>query len=118
MALTVNTKSYVADGFSTDSVHFQGPLQTTTVKDGLIQKKYAPKQTATSSGKSGFLLKLARSHALTGAKEPVGDGAAELRFTLPVGISDADRDAYCADLGAYVASAGFKTALKSGQVNG
>lgn len=118
MALTVNAKSYVADGFTQDSVHFQGPAQTTTVKDGLIQKKYSPKTTATSSGKTQFLVKFARSHTLTGAKETVGDGSLELRFVNPVGISDADRDAYCADAGAYIASAPFKAALKSGQPNG
>lgn len=118
MALTLNAKTYTADGFATDSVHFQGPLQTTTVNDGLIQKKYKAKPTTTSSGKSGFLLKLARSHTLTGAKETVGEGSVAVNFTIPVGISDADRDAYCADLGAYIASAGFKAALKAGQPNG
>lgn len=118
MALNINAKSYVADGFGTDSVHFQGPAQTSTVVDGLIQKKYNPKATATSSGKSRFLVKLTRSHTLTGAKETVNSGSAETLFTIPVGISDADRDAYCADLGAYIASAGFKAALKTAQTNG
>lgn len=118
MALTINAKSYTADGFSSDSVHYQGPAHTTTVVDTVIQKKYAPKPTATTSGKSRFLLKANRSHTLTGAKETVGGGSFEALFTLPVGISDADRDAYCADLGAYIASAGFKAALKTGQVNG
>lgn len=118
MALTLNAKTYTADGFGTDSVHFQGPLQTTTVNDGLVQKKYAAKPTATSSGKHRFLVKLARSHVLTGAKETVSGGSTEILFTLPVGISDAERDAYCADLGAYIATAGFKAALKSLQTNG
>jgi hypothetical protein len=118
MALTVNAKSYVADGFDSNSVHFQGPAQTTTVVDSLIQKRFAAKPTDTSSGKSRFLLKADRTHTLTGALETVGKGSMEVLFTLPVGISDADRDAYCADLGAYIATAGFKTALKTGQVNG
>lgn len=118
MALTVNAKTYTADGFDTNSVHFQGPAQTTTVIDSLIQKRFPPKPTATSSGKSRFLLKIDRSHTLTGALETVSKGGAEVMFTLPVGISDADRDAYCADLGAYIATAGFKAALKTGQVNG
>jgi hypothetical protein len=118
MALTINAKTYTADGFSTDSVHFQGPAQTTTVEDGLIQKKYRPKATATSSGKSQFLVKFNRSHTLTGAKEAVGSGSMQILFIHPVGISDADRDAYCSDAGAYIASAGFKAALKAGQPNG
>lgn len=118
MALTINAKSYVADGFAQDSVHFQGPAQTTTVQDGVIQKKFAPKVTTLSSGKSRFLLKANRSHTLIGAKETVGSGSCEILFTLPVGITDADRDAYCNDLGTYIATAGFKAALKTGQVNG
>lgn len=118
MSLTVNAKAYTADGFSTDSVHFQGPAQTTTVVDGLIQKRYAPSVTPTSSGKTRFMVKFDRSHTLSGAKETVGSGSLQLLFTLPVGISDADRDAYCADAGAYIASAGFKAALKAGQPNG
>jgi hypothetical protein len=50
--------------------------------------------------------------------ETVADGSMETLFTFPVGISDADRDAYCNDFGAYIASAAFKAALKAGQVNG
>lgn len=118
MALTVNAKSYVADGFQADSVHFQGPANTTTVKDVIIQKRYAAKPTDVSSGKSRFLLKVERTHTLTGAKQPVENGSTELLFVLPIGISDADRDAYCADIGAYIASASFKAALKALQPNG
>lgn len=118
MALTINAKSYVADGFTSDAVHFQGPAQTTTVVDGVIQKRYAPKPTPSSSGKSRFLLKLNRSFTLTGAKESVGSGSVEVVITSPVGISDADRDAMLADTGTYMATAGFKAAVKSGQVNG
>lgn len=118
MALTVNAKSYVADGFQADSVHFQGPANTTSVKDGMIRKRYAPKPTDSYSGNSQYLLKVARTHTLTGAKTSTGDGSAEILFKLPVGINDADRDAYCSDLGAYIASAAFKADLKAGQVNG
>jgi hypothetical protein len=118
MSLTVNAKTYTADGFGPDSVHYQGPANTTTVKDGLIQKRYPAKVTPTSSGKSRYLLKANRTHTLTGALETVADGSMETLFTFPVGISDADRDAYCNDFGAYIASAAFKAALKAGQVNG
>lgn len=118
MSLTVNAKTFTADGFGTDSVHYQGPANTTTVKDALIQKRFAAKPTSTSSGKSRYLVKATRTHTLTGALEPVNDGSMEILFTLPIGISDADRDAYCNDYGAYIASAAFKAALKAGQVNG
>lgn len=118
MPLTINAKSYVADGFTSDAVHFQGPAQTTTVVDGVIQKRYAPKPTPSSSGKSRYLFKLNRSFTLTGAKETVGAGAVELVVTVPVGISDADRDAMLTDVGTYIATAAFKAAVKTGQVNG
>lgn len=119
MALTINAKSYVADGFSPDSVHFQGPANTTTVKDQFIQKRYATRSKSMSfSGFKKFLLKLARTHTLTGALTPVAEGSVQVLFDLPVGISDADRDSYCNDLGAYIASVGFKAALKAEQVNG
>ena len=118
MALTVNAKSYTADGWDQNSVRFQGPANTTSVKDRMIQKKTDAKPTDVYSGTSRFQVKFTRTHSLTGAKTTSGDGSADLQFALPVGISDADRDAYCADLGAYVASAGFKAALKAGQTNG
>lgn len=119
MSLSVNAKTYTADGFTADSVHFQGPNKSTTVVDDLIRKRYPVK--GANSGNSGYvryLLKLARSHSLTGALTTQGGGYIEVHFLLPVGISDADRDAYCADIGAYLATAGFKADLKSAQVNG
>lgn len=118
MALTINAKSYVADGFQSDSVHYQGPANTTSVKDQLIRKRFAAKPTETYSGNVQYLLKANRTHTLTGAKTASGEGSCEMLFKLPVGISDADRDSYCNDLGAYIASAAFKADLKAGQVNG
>jgi hypothetical protein len=118
MALTVAAKSYVADGFSSDSVHFQGPGKTSLLKDDIVQKRFAPKPTTANSGSLKYLLKLVRSHTLTGAKTITGDGSVELMITRPVGISDADTDLYLTDLGAYIASAAFKTLVKTSQVNG
>lgn len=118
MALTVNAKSYVADGFQADSVHFQGPGKTSLLKDDIIQKRFAAKPTATNSGVQKYLLKMVRSHSLTGAKTVTGDGGVEIMISRPVGISDADSDLYLTDLGAYIASAAFKALVKTSQVNG
>lgn len=118
MALTVNSKSYTADGWDSNSVRFQGPSHTVSVKDRLIQKKTDPKPTDTFSGVSRFMVKLTRTVGLTGAKTTTGDNSVTIDFANCVGTSDADRDALCADLGAYIASAAFKAALKSGQTNG
>jgi hypothetical protein len=118
MALSLNAKTYTADGWDQNSVRFQGPLNTTSVKDRLIQKVTPAKATDVSSGQSRFMLMLTRTHTLTGAKAPTGDGSTKIDIVRPVGISNADSDAYCDDLGAYIASAGFKAALKSLQPNG
>jgi len=118
MALTVNAKAYNADGWDTNSVRYQGPAHTVSSKDRLIQKKSDPKPTDLFSGVSRFQVKLTRTHTLTGAKTVSADGSADLNFSLPVGVSSADVDAYCADLGAYIATAGFKAALKAGQTSG
>lgn len=118
MALTVNAKSYTADGWDTNSVRFQGPSHTTSVKDRLIQKKTDPKPTDLFSGVARFQVKFTRTHTLTGAKTPTADGYSDHNFALPVGMPPADIDAYCNDVGAYFASAAFKAALKAGQTNG
>lgn len=118
MALTVNAKSYVADGFDTNSVRFQGPANTTTVVDRLIQKKTDAKPTSLFSGLVRFMVKLTRTHTLTGAKTDAANSTVDINIARPVGISDADSDALVADLGAYIASSAFKTALKTGQTNG
>lgn len=118
MALTVNAKSYTPDGWDLNSVRFQGPAHTVSVKDRIIQKKSDAKPTATYSGNNRYQVKVVRTHTLTGAKTAIADGYADLQFLLPAGMPAADIDAYCADLGAYIASAAFKTALKAGQTNG
>lgn len=118
MALTVNAKSYVADGFDTNSVRFQGPAKTMSTLDNLTRKKADPKPTDVFSGNARYTMKLSRTHTLTGAKTTSSVGSVTIEFVLPVGITDADRDSYCADLGAFMATAGFKADLKALQVNG
>lgn len=118
MALTVNAKAYTPDGWDVNSVRFQGPNNTGSVKDRLLQKKTDAKATDQYSGNSRFQVKMTRTGTLTGAKTAVGDRIVDLNFSYPVGSASADIDSDCADLGAYIASAGFKAALKSLQTNG
>jgi len=118
MSLTVNAKAYVVDSINGSTFSFQGPANTTSVKDRLIQKATPAKPSAVFSGLARFAVNLYRTHTLTGAKTTTGDGSMKVEFALPVGISNADVDAYCADLGAYLASAGFKANLKIGLANG
>lgn len=118
MSLTVNAKIYTVDSITGHTFGFQGPANTTLVKDRLVQRAFPAKPTALFSGNTRFAIGVYRSHTLTGAKTAAADGSAKVEFTLPVGISSADVDAYCNDLGAYIASAGFKSNLKAGQANG
>lgn len=118
MSLTVNAKTYTVDSITGSTFGFQGPANTTIVKDRIVQKTAPAKSSATFSGNSRFNVDLYRTHTLTGAKTTTADGSCKVGFVLPVGISAADVDSYCNDVGAYIASAAFKTNLKAGQANG
>lgn len=118
MSLTVNAKAYTVDSINGSAFGFQGPAHTTLVKDRLVQKSTPAKPTALFSGIQRFTVSLFRSHTLTGAKTTTSDGSVKIEFALPTGISSPDVDSYCNDLGAYIASAGFKANLKAGQANG
>lgn len=118
MALTVNAKTYTVDSINGSTFGFQGPANTTLVKDRMTQKTAVPKPSAAFSGNSRFDIAFYRSHTLTGAKTATADGSMKIGFVLPVGISGADVDSYCADAAAYIASAAFKANLKAGQANG
>jgi hypothetical protein len=118
MSLTVNAKAYTVDSISGSTFGFQGPANTVSVKDRITQKSVPPKPTATFSGNSRFEVALYRTHTLTGAKTTTADGSTKIAHVFPVGVSSADIDAHCNDLGAYIASAAYKTAVKNGQANG
>jgi hypothetical protein len=117
MSLTVNLDTYSADSFGSNSVGYIGPAKTSSTKDDLVLRRTAPKPTSVFSGVARAQAKLTRTVALTGALTPTGDQIADLSFSLPVGIAAADVDSLCDDLGAFVASAEFKTHLKSQKIN-
>lgn len=117
MSLSVNTKTYTADRVSADSVGYVGPADTLSSKDEIILSRVEPKPTPTFSGVARFRMKVVRTHTLTGALTPQGGSISALEFSLPVGIADADVDAICADIGTYVNTAGFKSAVKKLTVN-
>ncbi|DAD50849.1 coat protein [ssRNA phage SRR5466727_6] len=113
MTLAINAKTYTADSFNKDSVGYAGPNHTVTVSDYAKLARTAPKKTSQSSGVGRTLAKLTRTATLTGALEPTRDMIGEVNFTLPVGAAGADVDTMLNDLGAFVASATFKTHVKS-----
>lgn len=117
MSLTVNAGTYNADSYGSNSMGYIGPLKTSSVKDDLILRRTAPKATNNFSGVARTQAKLTRTKTLTGALTPSWDLIADLQFSLPVGIADADVDSLCADLGALIASASFKTHLKTQKIS-
>ena len=117
MPLTVNAKTYNADSFGASQVGYIGTLKTVSVKDDIILRRTAPKSSDTFSGVGRTSAKLTRTLTLTGAKTSVGDAILEIGVSVPVGYAAADVDALLNDMGAFLASASFKTHVKSQQVN-
>lgn len=113
MSLSVNAKTYTADKFTADSIGYAGPLKTLSVLDDLQLKRQSAKPTASFSGVSRTSAKLSRTVTLTNALTPTGVAILDVPVTIPVGTSPADVDALLNDMGAFLASATFKTHVKS-----
>jgi len=116
MSLTVNAGTYTADSFSKDSVGYIGAAKTVTVKDDVRLARTAPKPTSVFSGLGRTSAKLTRTLTLTGALTPTGDAIIDVQVSVPVGYTAANIDTLLNDFGAFVASASFKTHVKSQQV--
>lgn len=118
MALTINTKSYTPDAYSGPNLtSYVGPAHTLSVKDKVSLGRTAAKPTAVFSGVVRGDAKLTRTLTLTGSLTSTGDAIFEVKSSIPVGASGTDVDTICADMGAWIASAEFKTILKESQVN-
>lgn len=117
MSLTVNAKTYTADSFQKDSVGYIGPDKTVSMKDDVKLARTAPKPTPTFSGVGRTQAKLARTLVLTGAINPTWDAIATTDIVVPVGFTGADVDELLNDLGAFIASAAFKTHVKNQQIS-
>lgn len=117
MSLTINgTKTYSADSFGTNRVGYNGPSSSVSVKDQLVLTRTAPKATDVFSGVGRTAAKLTRTLALTGAKTDTADAILEINVSVPVGFTAADVDAVLNDMGAFLASADFKTHVKTPKV--
>jgi len=119
MSLTVNAKAYTLDTYpSSNAAAYVGPAHTASVKDDLRVSRTAAKPSTAFSGVMRQAFKLTRTHTLTGALTTTGDSISEMSFSLPVGVAAADIDTICADLGAFIATAAFKTMVKSQVISG
>lgn len=117
MSLTVNAKAYNADSFQQNQIEYFGPAKTVSAKDNLVLKRVAPKPSGAFSGVGRATARLTRTLPLTGALTPTGDSVFDVEVSVPVGFTAADIDTLCSDMGAYIASAAFKTLLKTQQIN-
>jgi hypothetical protein len=117
MTLTINAKAFTADSFQKDSVGYTGPAHTLSLKDYVRLLRAPAKPTATLSGVSRTDAKLTRTLTLTGALTPTHDAILDINTSIPVGAASADIDAILNDMGAYLASAAYKTFVKSQLIN-
>jgi hypothetical protein len=112
MSLSINTKTYVGDNFAPDAVGYKGPAHTLSVTDFLLLGRVLPKPTTTFSGVGRTQAKLTRTLTLTGALTPTGQAINTINHSIPVGASGTDIDAMLDDMGAFLASADYKTYVK------
>lgn len=117
MALSINAKTYNADSYQQNAVGYIGSAKTVSVKDDVVLKRTQPKPTSVFSGIGRTSAKLTRTATLTGALTPTGDAILEISVNVPVGMASADVDTMLNDMGAFLASATFKTHVKSQQVS-
>lgn len=119
MSLTVNATTYTLDSYpAAQAALYYSSAHSATTKDDLRISRVAPKATSTFSGVNRQSFKLTRTHTLTGALTSTGESITEMSFSLPVGISTANIDSICADLGAFFSSAAGKTMVKSQLISG
>lgn len=116
MTLSINAKTYSADSYQQNAVGYIGAAKTVSVKDDVVLRRTAPKPTSVFSGIGRTSAKMTRTMTLTGALTGTGDAILEVSVSVPVGTAAADVDTLCADMGAFVASASFKTHVKSQQI--
>jgi len=117
MSLSINAKTYTGDSFQQNAVGYIGTLKTVSVKDDVVLRRVSPKVTAVFSGVGRTNAKLTRTLTLTNAKTLTGDAIVDVNVSVPVGYASADVDAMLNDFGAFLASATFKSHVKSQQIN-
>lgn len=113
MSLVINAKTYAPDSYQKDSVGYTGPAHTLSYKDYVRLLRTAAKPTVTLSGVARTDAKLTRTLTLTGALTSTHDAILDVNMSVPVGAASADIDTMLNDMGAFVASAAFKTHVKS-----
>jgi len=116
MSLTINALTYTPDRYGSDAIGYVGPGHTVSVVDDVSLSRVAPKPTTTFSGVGRTSAKLTRTKTLTGALTVSGNIICQINVSVPVGAASADIDGVLNDMGAFLASAAFKTHVKGQQI--
>lgn len=117
MSATMNAKTYSLYSAGPNLVAYAGPNHTASVKDKLSLGRTDAKPTSVFSGVVRSDGKLTRTLTLTGALTSTGEAILEIKTSIPVGVASADVDTLLNDMGAYLASAEYKTIVKNSQIN-
>lgn len=117
MSLSINAKTYALYSAAPNLVGYSGPGHTSSAKDRCNLGRTVAKPTSVFSGVTRSDGKLVRTLTLTGALTPTGDAILEIKTSIPVGAASADIDAILDDMGAFLASATYKTVVKNSQIN-
>lgn len=118
MSLTVNAKTFSADSFGANSVTYSGPAHTITLKDDIRLARVAPKPVNGFAGVARSSGKLSRTLTVTnGGVSSAADAILEISTSIPVGAAAVDIDAVLNDMGAFLASATYKTIVKNGTIS-
>lgn len=98
MAITVNTKSYVADvAPNANTMIYRGPAATFGSKDSILLARTAPKATATFPGMARARIKLVKTVEYETGK--FADAILEIFASVPVGTTEAAIDSLRDDAG-------------------
>jgi hypothetical protein len=116
MSLTVNAKSYDFDtSRSPDSVRYNGPSNTFSVKDYIDAWRKAPIATSLTDGKGRAFAKLTRT--VTDGTDDVGDVILKVEISAPVGAATAELEACITDVATWLATSSADDMLLSHDIN-
>lgn len=115
MSITVSTKTYALDAYTTpDRVKYVGPANTASVKDQIFMSRVAPKKTKDFDGVVRAAEKTVKSVVINGITR---DCIAETFFSYPVGTPGADVTALRVDHSSLISAAPTQLLVDKAQIN-
>lgn len=116
MALTINAKNYRNDASEPNSQLYCGPAHTLSSKDTAKLKRVLPIKGGGTDGVARPGVVLNRTSTINATTGQKADNSLRLEGSFAVGTPEADIDAMCADLAAWIVTADAKKLFKQLQV--